>query len=323
MKVRYGICAGGLLLGVIAALIEKTGNILLTLMRPWTALGSLLRAWSLSGAAGNVCAWTALLILTLLPTVCMLILRRKRRQKGDILWVLTSLALFPTLFFLINPTHLSAAPFAELAELSAISLVMTSLSLLAAAILTRWAGGLKQARLTFWMGALLTFTMALIALAAGWALADSLLLFGETGGSMDPIAEMMGRARNPFPDMAFVTLILTLISLIPDIFSLHALNTASALIGTLSAGWFSPETETQANRLARCARRTLIAAVCCAAGRNAASVLLGSAIQGASVGISVQMDLPLTEMLLSCGAMLLSRWLAAACKVKRDNDLMI
>jgi len=323
MKVRLGICTAGLALGVIAALIEKTGSIMLALMRPWTALGELLRAWSLSGTAGNIGAWAVVLTLTLLPILFILLLRRKRRQKGDILWVMTSLAAFPTLIFLINPTHLSVAPTSELAELAGISLVMTSLSLLAAAILTRWAGGLKQARLTFWMGALLTLTMALITLATGWALTDSLLLFGETGGSMDPIAQMMGAAQNPVPAIATISLILTLISLIPDVFSLHALNTAASLTETLSKGWFSSETEEQANRLARCARRTLIAVICCAAGKNAASVLLTGMVQGASVGFSVSMDLPLTEMMLSCGAMLLARWLAAACRLKRDNDLMI
>lgn len=322
MKVRYGICAAGLLLGVVAALMEYTGSILLTLMRPWTALGSLLRAWSLSGAAGNACAWAFLLLISLLPTVCMLILRRKRRQKGDILWLLTSLSAFPTLFFLINPTHLSAAPVAELSEVAGMALVMTTLSLLAAALLTRWAGGLQEARLPFWTGILLTLSMALTALSIGWVLTEALLIPGSSRPA-DPFAEIMGQTQNAFPDMSLVNLILTVISLIPEGFALCTLESAARLTGTLEKSWFSSETQTHAEQMARCARRTLIAAVCCAAGRNAASVLLGSVAQGASVGISVQMDLPLFEMLLSCGAMLLSRWLAAACKVKHDNDLMI
>jgi len=34
-------------------------------------------------------------------------------------------------------------------------------------------------------------------------------------------------------------------------------------------------------------------------------------------------SLPLDDLLISCGAMLLARLLSAACRVKRDNDLMI
>ena len=37
----------------------------------------------------------------------------------------------------------------------------------------------------------------------------------------------------------------------------------------------------------------------------------------------IVIDHELTEMMLSCGAMLLARLIGAACRVKRDNDLMI
>lgn len=323
MKVRWYFCAAGFLLGAAAALLEQTGNILLLLMRPWMALGETLRAWSLSGAAGNAGAWAVVLAISLLPAICLLMLRRKRKQKGDVLWILTSLAAFPALFFLINPTRLSIVATGMAADVACMSLVLTALSLLIAALLTRWAGGLKDGRLTFWMNVLIALAMALIAFSAGWALTESLALFGQTSGNVDPLMELMGASQTPFPNLAYVPLILTLIALIPDLFSLAALNNAACLTETLSKGGFSPETESQANRLSQSAKKALIASVCCAAAGNAASVLLSGMIQGASASFSVSVNLPLTEMMLSCGAMLLARWLAAACRLKRDHDLMI
>lgn len=308
MKIRLRICAGSFLLGAFFALLAQTKNVVLLLTKPWTALGDTLRAWSLSGSWGNLCAWAAVVLLSLSPSAWMLIARRKRREKGDFLWVLASLSAFPALFFLINPTYLSV-PFPRVACMAP---TLTTLSLLAAAVITRWASGLRDSEAPARMTALLAVSMALVALSTGWTLTESILPFCRLD---------MDAARSASLYSAASALIFTLLSLVPNIFTLRTLETAAELAEALRAEWFSEDVGRRAELLARRACHTLIAAVCCAAAKNVASLLLSGILDG--TGASISLDLPIYQMLLSCGAMLLAQWLAAACKLKRDNDLMI
>ena len=64
---------------------------------PVTALGLALRGLSLSGTGGNAAAWAITLVVSLLPLIPFLLLRRKRKAVED--WVL--LLLIPQLFALI------------------------------------------------------------------------------------------------------------------------------------------------------------------------------------------------------------------------------
>ena len=116
------------------------------------------------------------------------------------------------------------------------------------------------------------------------------------------------------------TLPTALAELVTDAFWLVLLDSARALLSSMEEnGWFHAETERFAMCLAMRAQWSLIAAVCALAARNVLVLLMGRWL--ADVNLSI--NLPLTEMTLSCAALLIARCLAAACRVKRDNDLMI
>jgi hypothetical protein len=55
------------------------------------------------------------------------------------------------------------------------------------------------------------------------------------------------------------------------------------------------------------------------AGRNLASLLCCGVLSD----LSAVLTLPLSELAFSCGAMLLARCLASACRIQLENDLMI
>ena len=58
MKKRHLFTLAGFLLGAACALMQGvTGaDVMVTLMKPFTLFGNLLRSWSLSGAKGNAVA---------------------------------------------------------------------------------------------------------------------------------------------------------------------------------------------------------------------------------------------------------------------------
>lgn len=310
MKRRHWIALLGGLLGAASALAQGSeGNLLLLLLKPFSLLGGALRAWSLSGAAGNACVWIVTIALSLLPVVCMLILRRRRKQAGDWLFVLSGAGVFVSLFLLINPT-LAVHPAllratASSPEARSGGPVLTAASLLLTSVLVRWSGGLSDDRLVGWSRALATVVMALIAANLGNQAAQIVLSF--VGGFASATSQVVSSSLP------------AAISLIPDGFLLALLDAAVALIDAMRKGWFSEAVEARADALAVRARRSLIAVAACIAAGNALTLALNAWLEHSSI----RLDFPTTDMLLSCGALLLARFVGAACRIKRDNDLMI
>ncbi|MBQ2955560.1 MAG: hypothetical protein IJE08_03775 [Clostridia bacterium] len=362
MKKRYAWMLAGALAGAAAALIQSfTGaQVMEALLHPFTLFGNLLRGWSLSGAAGNAAAWAVLIALSLLPVIYILLARRKRKQAGDWLFLLTGAIIFGGLFLLINPTlyvHPALTEALHYApELLTGGPVFMMLSALLLSVVVRWSGGLMgmkkaESRLIFWTQAILTFSMTLIVFSSAYSLTDGLRAAFFPGGntvsanlfaaesvsgmgadaSSDALSAWMNSQysdNSPLAAMsspasretsALIGLILTAITLIPNIFSVCMLDAASSLVSSIGRGFFSEETDGCASVLAVRARYTMIASVGSMAAENALTVLLAQWIANWNMSFS----LPLDDLLLSCGAMLLARLLSAACKVKRDNDLMI
>lgn len=348
MKKRYLFTLAGFVLGAACALVQGvTGaDILITLIKPFTALGNLLRSWSLSGERGNAGAWAVLTVLSLLPILYILIARRKRKQVGDWLFVLTGAGIFGGLFLLMNPTLYVHPMMTEALSYSPEVLtggpVFAMISMLLFSIITRWSSRLMQLksrdkRLFFWTQALLVGSMTLIAFSTAFSAAEGVQsVWGEGGASLDgwmvyeeagdilpatdPFIQSLFPASGELQDTsALIGLLLTLIALIPDLFSIYMLAAAVSLVSSMGRGFFSDETDKCASKLAERARYTLIASIGCMAAENILTVALAQWIMNWNMSFS----LPLDEMLISCGAMLLARLFSAACRVKRDNDLMI
>jgi hypothetical protein len=214
--------------------------------------------------------------------------------------------------------------------------VFAIISMLLLSIITRWSGGLmslkkQENRLIFWTQTLLTGSMALIAFSAGFTLMEAVqAAFGGVPASSGMWSEIedalapelqaaLGVSSGMQDTSALIGLLMTAVRLIPELFSIIMLEAAVSLAGAMGRGWFSEETDACASVLAVRARNTMIASVGCMAAENVLTVLLAQWIMNWNMSFS----LPLDDLLLSCGAMLLARLLSAACKVKRDNDLMI
>ena len=299
MKKHWCGVITALAVGAAAAAPIKSGKPLLAFNNGILLIGQQLRALSLTGTAGNIAAWSICIAVSLLPMVYILLARRKRKQSSDFLWPVTGLCLFAGLYFLINPSLATffLPPFISgntLTKWAAILPMYAALSLLAACVTMRWAGSLTDGKLIFWMRALLFATMLFTALCMGCSL---------FAAYSQPAA---------IPCLAA--------SMTADIFWLLLLDSALALLTVMEKnGWFHAESERQALLLAGRARWALIASVCSLAARNVLMLLMGRWLSD----IDLSIDLLLTEMTLSCGTLLIARCMAAACRVKHDNDLMI
>lgn len=325
MKKRDWATLAGLILGGAIAIVQGPGqtNVMAVLMKPWAALGQTLRAWSLSGAGGNAAAWAVLTVLSLLPAGYILLARRKRKQAGDGLWLLSSLGVFAGLFLLINPTlamhPLLAGSMANAPELACAGPTAMMLSLLLASALTRWSGGLEEGRTIVWLQLILTGAMSLTAYAVGAQLTENFLLIRQAAQPVDMIDAFLGTAEQVSAADASIALMMDVVLLIPAAFMIRLMDAAVSLTGAMKGDWFNENTELLAGETAKRARYALIASAGCTAARNILILLLAQQLTEASFRV----ELPVAEMLTACGAMLLARMLKAACKVKRYNDLMI
>ncbi len=322
MKKQWGFTGAGLLLGILCALAGNV-NFLFIIKDGALALGQMLRAWSLAGAGGNAAAWGVCIVIALLPVTAIVPLRRQRRQKSDILWPLAGVMLFSAMYFLINPTLIQrflpeGSVDAALMELAALLPMGAALSLLLSCLLMRWAGGLTDGKVISWMRILLTACMALTAFFLGFA-ATGALCAALTEPPRAVPSLMYTSTNEAAVQSLLIQLMLSLAALIPNIFFLLLLNGGLVLTDALAGGWFRRETERAALRVARLARWALAASLLTMAARNVLTLLLGRWLTDLSISIS----LPLTEMALSCGALLLARLLTAACRLQRDNELMI
>lgn len=299
MKKHWWGVIAAFLLGAAATALVESGEPLLAFNRTILMLGQRLQAMSLSGTGGNIAAWVICIAVALLPAGYILWARRKRRQVSDILWPVTGLCLFAGMYFLVNPSLTrvflpARIPDTMLTQWAAILPMYAALSLLLACVTLRWAGSLKDGTLFFWMRALLYACMLVTAFCAG--------------------SSLLAACSQP------ATLPTLLASLTADAFWLALLDSAMALISAMEKqGWFHAESERLALQLAKRARWALIASVCSLAARNVLMLLMGRWL----MNIDLSIGFLLSEMALSCGALLIARCLAAACRVKRDNDLMI
>ena len=139
---------------------------------PVTALGLALRGLSLSGTGGNAAAWAITLVVSLLPLIPFLLLRRKRKAVED--WVLLLLIpqLFALIYYAVNPTLIDsmAAPFLPVGQLGVI--LATAVTWLVLAFLRALAEAPGQ-RLSAAVGALLTGCALLLTFGVGFAQAGA------------------------------------------------------------------------------------------------------------------------------------------------------
>lgn len=329
-KDSHLIPLGAFLAGVLLAFIDSAqtlspaDNLLLLLLRPLTLLGEGLRAWSLSGAAGNAAAWTAVIVLSLLPCAYVLIAHRKQPRRSDFLFPILSGLVFLCLYLLVNPSlvmHPLLASSAS-AQLQRTAPALVLCCALIACLLIQWADSLREDKplssLLKSMKLLLLLIMLLLSASAGYTLCT------EIQSLLSSSAEYLGymaayAVSVPNTADAWVQMLLSLFPLTAQCFLIFTLHRARLLCGAFAQYGFHSRTEQCASDLAAQARYTLIALCACMALKSTCAMLLGRYLSD----LSISLNIPLGEMAFACGTLLLARCISAACRIKRENDLII
>ena len=300
---------GFALLGAVLALAFPGEMTYETFAAPVNALGQALRGLSLSGTGGNIAAWAITLVVSLLPLLPFLLLRRKRKAMED--WVLLLLIpqLFALIYYTVNPTLIDslAAPFLPVGQLGVI--LATAVTWLVLAFLRAMAEAPGE-RLAAAVGVLFTGCAFLLAFGAGanqaaaWGAAVDSVRAGNTG------------------DIAFTAFMLAVLGVLraaPYLLGAAALLWGGRLVDAAGRDPFSRDTAQLCYRTALACRMAAQTAVILALTVN----LLQLATFSLLAKVDFQVELNLLPLALAGAMFLLSRWMRQGLALREDNDSII
>ena len=276
---------------------------------PVTALGLALRGLSLSGSGGNAAAWAITLVVSLLPLIPFLLLRRKRKAVED--WVLLLLIpqLFALIYYAVNPTLIDsmAAPFLPVGQLGVI--LATAVTWLVLAFLRALAEAPGQ-RLSAAVRVLLTGCALLLTFGVGFAQA------GAWRAAADDV-----QAGNT-GDVRFTLMMLGVLAVLraaPYLLGAAALLWGGRLVEAGGREPFSQDTAQLCDRTALACRMAAEAAVVLSLTVN----LLQLAFFSLLVKTDFRVELSLLPLALAGAMFLLSRWMRQGLALREDNDSII
>ena len=300
---------GCALLGAVLALVFPGEMTYEAIAAPVNALGQALRGLSLSGTGGNAAAWVITLVVSLLPLIPVLLLRRKRKAVED--WVLLLLIpqIFALLYYAVNPTLIDsmAAPFLPVGQLGVI--LATAVTWLVLAFLRALAEAPGE-RLAAAVGVLLTGCALLLAFGAGanqaaaWRAAADSVRSGNTG------------------DVSFTLIMLAVLGVLraaPYLLGAAALLWGGRLVEAVGREPFSRDTVQLCDRTALACRMAAEAAVILALTVNLLQLMAFSLL----VKVDFQVELNLLPLALAGAMFLLSRWMRQGLALREDNDSII
>lgn len=299
---------------------------------PWEQAGALLRGLSLSGAAGNAAAWVLYLVLGGWPLVCWgLLARRGKGCRADLLLPVLSLVLFPGLWLLLNPSYLEGYFFvAGMEKIGKCAVSLTIDSVLVSWLLLRFLGnspGLERKRLLRSLELLLGIYVVLEAvgilsqgvgeLPAAWK------SLGAGAVKADPIPMsgmyLAGGAGRSIGLSRFVLVLQVLCRYLPQALELILGGAAVGFLRSCEQGSFQEKSLKQLQGIKKLSGYFLGAILV----SNVCVNLLQVALAGYIYSTRYVLVLPLRQMIVMLGVLLLSRFWLESRKLQEDNRLFI
>lgn len=286
--------------------------------------GAWLRQLSLSGAGGNVLAWALVLLVSCLPLLLLVLPRGRGRWHGEDLLLPGCALLFLVLAFcLVNPTWQPSPIFPEVWMLAAFGiwgmglvswLVLHLLRGLEEGTIEKVSAVLRV--LLVGCAALLVFAAALHGSRAVAAAVDGpapeQIAMGQliTGGPFDRVMSS---------GSLWLTAVLALAELVPDLLAAWVLLLAADLTAALAQGPFSGESAARCAATARRCRLAIQLTLALALGGN----LVKLALVGVIPQVQFSLDLPLLPLTLVAALYLLCRCIQRGKELQEDNDSII
>lgn len=286
--------------------------------------GAWLRQLSLSGAGGNVLAWALVLLVSCLPLLLLVLPRGRGRWHGEDLLLPGCALLFLVLAFcLVNPTWQPSPIFPEVWMLAAFGIwEMGLVSWLVLRLLRGLEKGTME-KVSAVLRVLLVSCAALLVFAA--ALHGSRAVAAAVDG---PAPEQIAMGQlitgGPFDQVMssgslWLTAILALAELVPDLLAAWVLLLAADLTAALAQGPFSGESAARCAATARRCRLAIQLTLALALGGN----LVKLALVGVIPQVQFSLDLPLLPLTLAAALYLLCRCIQRGKELQEDNDSII
>lgn len=286
--------------------------------------GAWLRQLSLSGAGGNVLAWALVLLVSCLPLLLLVLPRGRGRWHGEDLLLPGCALLFLVLAFcLVNPTWQPSPIFPEVWMLAAFGIwEMGLVSWLVLRLLRGLEKGTME-KVSAVLRVLLVGCAALLVFAA--ALHGSRAVAAAVDG---PAPEQIAMGQlitgGPFDQVMssgslWLTAILALAELVPDLLAAWVLLLAADLTAALAQGPFSGESAARCAATARRCRLAIQLTLALALGGN----LVKLALVGVIPQVQFSLDIPLIPLILSAALYLLCRCVQRGRELQEDNDSII
>lgn len=286
--------------------------------------GAWLRQLSLSGAGGNVLAWALVLLVSCLPLLLLVLPRGRGRWHGEDLLLPGCALLFLVLAFcLVNPTWQPSPIFPEVWMLAAFGIwEMGLVSWLVLRLLRGLEKGTME-KVSAVLRVLLVGCAALLVFAA--ALHGSRAVAAAVDG---PAPEQIAMGQlitgGPFDQVMssgslWLTAILALAELVPDLLAAWVLLLAADLTAALAQGPFSGESAARCAATARRCRLAIQLTLALALGGN----LVKLALVGVIPQVQFSLDLPLLPLTLTAALYLLCRCIQRGKELQEDNDSII
>ena len=286
--------------------------------------GAWLRQLSLSGAGGNVLAWALVLLVSCLPLLLLVLPRGRGRWHGEDLLLPGCALLFLVLAFcLVNPTWQPSPIFPEVWMLAAFGIWGIGL---VSWLVLRLLRGLEEGTmekvsavlrvLLVGCAALLVFAAALHGSRAVAAAVDGpapeQIAMGQliTGGPFDRVMSS---------GSLWLTAVLALAALVPDLLAAWVLLLAANLTDALALGPFSGESAARCAATARRCRLAIQLTLALALGGN----LVKLALVGVIPQVQFSLDLPLLPLTLVAALYLLCWCIQRGKELQEDNDSII
>ena len=319
---RTGLFLAAALAGVCFSWFPAAGG----LERTFSGLleaGDGLRQLSLSGAVGNLLAWTLVLGIAALPLLLLVLPRgRGRRCWEDSLLPMSSILFGVVAFFAANPSYLGGL-FPELWLLSALGIWGTMLLFWVVLRLLRRLEEDPMEKVSRVLRVLLTGCAALLVFAAA----------GEAGRTILPVlagSETEGLAAQQLlgPDRMLVqmpaasdgvVIALTLLEEIPTLLGAWVLLMAAGLVETLAENPFSGESAVQCEATARQCRLSIQWTLVLTLVVN----LVWLTQFGIAERARVALEVPLIPLILSAALYLLCRCIQRGKALQDDNNSII
>ena len=286
--------------------------------------GAWLRQLSLSGAGGNVLAWALVLLVSCLPLLLLVLPRGRGRWHGEDLLLPGCALLFLVLAFcLVNPTWQPSPIFPEVWMLAAFGIWGMGL---VSWLVLRLLRGLEEGtieKVSAVLRVLLVGCAALLVFAA--ALHGSRAVAAAVDG---PAPEQIAMGQlitgGPFDQVMssgslWLTAILALAGLVPDLLAAWVLLLAADLTAALAQGPFSGESAARCAATARRCRLAIQLTLALALGGN----LVKLALVGVIPQVQFSLDLPLLPLTLAAALYLLCRCIQRGKELQEDNDSII